>query len=85
MQESEKSWAPLLQDVSALSNIDEWTKKPEPEPLVPEQTRLHPETDSDLQPQKKKAAKKNIRLTKQKVQMIPYKPQSGSSEKMRWQ
>ena len=64
MQESEKPWAPLLQDVSALSNIKEQTKEPKPELPVPEQTRLCPETDSDLWPQKKIPMKKNTRLMK---------------------
>ena len=34
MQESEKPWAPLLQDISALSNIDKQIRN-----LIPEQTR----------------------------------------------
>ena len=59
MQESEKPWSPLLQDISALSNIEEQTKIPKKNKI-----RLHPETDSDLWPQKETPMKKNIRPMK---------------------
>ena len=58
VQEGAKPWAPLLQDISALSNIEEQKNK----------TRLNPETDSDLRPQMKTQMKKIIKPTKQKAQ-----------------
>ena len=64
VQESEKPWAPLLQDISALSNIEEQDQKSEPRFTDKNKTRLDPKTDSDLQPQTMTPTKKNTRPMK---------------------
>ena len=68
VQEGGRSWAPLLQDISVLSNIEEQKKQRTETQTKNPKTRLRPETDSDLQPQMKTPVKKNIRPTKQKAQ-----------------
>ena len=71
----EQNWAPLLQNISALSNIDEQTKKPKPELPVLEQDKITsrnrfrpPTTEEEYQTNRTDSSLESLQTLNQRYQ-----------------